>query len=217
MAGHFLFPILRNWDKNKKTLLLETSDKDILCRLIALVGQIISNLEWIHMFQNSSEHRVYIGYAWWNYLVRFWYFKLDIDFIWEKYHMKNISKLVQKRFLDISNTRVKYFGTVKDSRTFHWWCWDAFELGKKLENLFFGVLIIQRWILKGKFHRTSQILRFGSWLFKVFPLSYRPQYQGPCELLPLKSLNTFNWTFFRPWRWKCKPDKYQDDPHSREH
>ena len=64
VAGHFLFPILRNWDKNKKTLLLETSDKDILCRLIALVGQIISNLEWIHMFQNSSEYRVYIGYAW---------------------------------------------------------------------------------------------------------------------------------------------------------
>ena len=64
VAGHFLFPILRNWDKNKKTLLLETSDKDILCRLIALVGQIISNLEWIHMFHNGSEHRVYIGYAW---------------------------------------------------------------------------------------------------------------------------------------------------------
>ena len=63
VAGHFLFPILRNWDKNKKTLLLETSDKDILCRLIALVGQIISNLEWIHMFQNSSQHRVYIGCA----------------------------------------------------------------------------------------------------------------------------------------------------------
>ena len=33
--------------------------------------------------------------------------------------MKNILKVVQKRFLDISNTRVKYFGTVKDSRTFH--------------------------------------------------------------------------------------------------
>ena len=50
--------------------------------------------------------------------------------------MKNILKVVQKRFLDISNTRVKYFGTVKDSRTFHWWCWDAFEL-EKLENFIF--------------------------------------------------------------------------------
>ena len=55
VAGHFLFPILRNWDKNKKTLLLETSDKDILCRLIAIVGQIISNLEWIHLFKSASE------------------------------------------------------------------------------------------------------------------------------------------------------------------
>ena len=58
VAGHFLFPILRNWDKNKKTLLLETSDKDILCRLIALVGQIISNLERIHMLKMNRTYGV---------------------------------------------------------------------------------------------------------------------------------------------------------------
>ena len=46
VAGEFLYPLLCHWDTNKKTLLLETMDKDILCRIISLTGQIISNLEW---------------------------------------------------------------------------------------------------------------------------------------------------------------------------
>jgi hypothetical protein len=46
VAGHFLFPFLRNWDINKKTLLLETNDRDILCRIISYAGQIIANLAW---------------------------------------------------------------------------------------------------------------------------------------------------------------------------
>jgi len=44
VAGTFLFPFLKMWDQNKKTLLLETHDRDILCRMISYVGQIISNL-----------------------------------------------------------------------------------------------------------------------------------------------------------------------------
>ena len=46
VAGDFLFPLLRNWDVNKKTLLLETNDRDILCRMISYVGLIILNLIW---------------------------------------------------------------------------------------------------------------------------------------------------------------------------
>jgi len=35
---------LSKWDKNKRTLLLESADKDILSRMIAFVGQIVSVL-----------------------------------------------------------------------------------------------------------------------------------------------------------------------------
>lgn len=56
-AGSFLFPFLSKWDKNKRTLLLESADKDVLSRMIAFVGQIISLLD------NIPEIEKYISPA----------------------------------------------------------------------------------------------------------------------------------------------------------
>jgi hypothetical protein len=48
---------LSKWDKNKRTLLLESADKDVLSRMIAFVGQIISLLD------NIPEIEKYISPA----------------------------------------------------------------------------------------------------------------------------------------------------------